>query len=142
MTRGALRALRPRLFLLALALAGCTIYPQISDTGGVRIEPRNGRIVLNGATASFFVDLASTSLYGDVLYGADAPIARRSQLVGPEGEPVGRLPIPGHTVVRLYPGGHRVVLSDFTRPLARGETVIVTLYMEKYRLLGVVSVVE
>jgi copper(I)-binding protein len=145
MTRGPLRACRPRLFLLVLGLlglAGCTIYPQVADTGGVRIQPRNGRLVLDAANAYFFVDLDSTSLYGDVLYGAEAPVARRSQLVGPAGEPVGRLEIPGHAVVRLQPGGHRVVFSEFTRPLVPGETLIVTLYMEKYRQLGVVTVVE
>ena len=146
MTRGLAPPRRARFVLLvavALAgLAGCTVYPQVGDTGGVRIQPRNGRIVLDGANGYFFVQLVSTSLFGDVLYGADVPVAGRSQLVGPAGEPVTRFEIPGHSVVRLEPGGHRVVFSDFARPLVPGETLIVTLYMEKYRQLGVITVVE
>ena len=145
MTRGLAPPRRARFVLFvafALGLAGCTVYPQVGDTGGVRIQPRNGRIVVDGANGYFFVELASTSLFGDVLYGADVPVARRNQLVGPAGEAVARLEIPGHAIVRLEPGGHRVVFSDFARPLVRGETLIVTLYMEKYRQLGVVTLVE
>jgi copper(I)-binding protein len=128
--------------LLLAGLAGCTVYPVVTDTGGVHLQPRNGRLLVDGATATFFVELASTGLYGDVLYGADTPVARKSQLVGPTGEPLARLEIPGHAVVRLRADGPRIVLSDFTRPLVRGESVIVTLTLEKYRRLGVITVVE
>ena len=146
MRRGPATSRHARFVLLValtlVGLAGCTVYPTVGDTGGVRIEPSNGRIVLDGANGYFFVNIASTSLYGDVLYGGEVPVARRNQLVGPAGERVGRVEIPGHSVVRLQPGSYRIVFSDLTRPLVRGETVIVTFYLDKYRQLGVISVVE
>jgi copper(I)-binding protein len=52
------------------------------------------------------------------------------------------LEIPGATTVKFAPGGPHVVLADLQRPLARGETFIVTLRFEKSGGIGVLTVVE
>mgnify|MGYP001558905917 CR=1 FL=1 len=132
-----------RLGLLAVAaLAGCVYYPTVTDVGGVRIVPERGRVVRQDAGALFFVDINSTGKFDDVLTGVETPIARRAQLVGPAGAPLARLLVPGTTLLRLQPGGQRVVLSDLTRELKPGEVVIVTLVFQKAGAIGVISPVE
>ena len=129
--------------LLLLALAGgCVYYPDVRDVGGVRIQPEHGRVVRDGAGALFFVDINSTGKFDDVLVRVETPLAKRTQLLGPGGAAVTRLTIPGTTLVRLQPGGQRVVLSELTRALKAGEVIIVTLVFEKSGALGVVSPVE
>jgi copper(I)-binding protein len=132
-----------RLGLLALLLlAGCVYYPLVSDIGGVRILPEGGRVVLQDDGALFFVDINSTGKFGDVLTRVEASFARRAQLVGPTGAPLERLRVPGTTLVRLVPGGERVLLTDLTRELKLGEVVIVTLVFQKAGAIGVISPVE
>jgi copper(I)-binding protein len=129
------------LALLVLA-SGCVYYPTVADVGGVRIQPEHGRVVRSGEGALFFVDLNSTGMFEDVLLRVETPIARRAQLVGVNGARVEKLTVPGTSLMRLHAGGERVALSELTRELKAGESVIVTLFFEKYGALGVVSSVE
>ena len=135
-------ARRAALAALTLLLAGCVYYPTVADVGGTRIRTENGRAVREGAGAHVYFDVNSTGKYGDALVGvAAAPLARQAQVVN-AGAPVARLEIPGATTVKFAPGGPHVVLADLQRPLARGETIIVTLQFEKSGGIGVVTVVE
>jgi len=140
--RRARAARRLALALLALSVAGCVVHPSVSDIGGPRIRPENGRAVRGVDGAAFYVDIRSTGKFGDVLLAASSPVAYRATLVDPAGLPLDRLEVPGATTVPLHPGGHHVVLSDFTRPLRQGESIIVTLQFLKSGGIGVVTVVE
>ncbi len=124
------------------AAGGCVYNPAVTDTGGVRLQPQKGRVVSQPGGAEFYVDLASTGKYGDVLTSAGSSVAEAARIVGPTGSPVRALEIPGETVVRFAPGSYRVVLSGLKRALRPGESIIVTLYFEKSGGIGVVSVVE
>ena len=138
------RAARP-LALLALTVAflgGCTYYPTVFDTGGVRMEPKNGRLVRTAGGALCFFDLYSTGKYGDRLVAAESRVAKRAQLVTGTGTPLGIFTVPGETRIAFRPGGPRVVLSELTQPLTPGDGVIVTLIFVKSGRVGVVSVVE
>jgi copper(I)-binding protein len=127
---------------LALLLAGCVYYPTIMDAGGTRIRTENGRAVRDGESARVFFDVNSTGKYGDFIVGVlAAPVARQAQLVD-GATPVPRLEIPGASTVKFVPDGPHVVLSDLPRPLAKGETFIVTLQFEKSGGIGIVTVVE
>jgi len=133
---------RAALAALALLLAGCVHYPTVADVGGTRIRTENGRAVLEGAGARVYFDVNSTGKYGDVIVGvAAAPVARQALVIS-GGIPVTRLEIPGATTVKFVPGGPHVALADLQRPLARGETIIVTLQFEKSGGIGVVTVIE
>ena len=50
--------------------------------------------------------------------------------------------MPGATTLRFTPEGPHVVLSELTRSLTPGETIIVTLIFEKSGGLGVITTVE
>lgn len=126
----------------AVLAGGCVYYPTVEDIGGVRLVPQHGRIVRNGDGALFFVDINSTGMFEDALVRVETPIAKRAQLLAQTGEPLPRLAVPPTSVMRLYPDGARVALSELTRELKAGEVVIVTLYFEKSGALGVVSPVE
>ena len=139
---GAGTARRLAVLLLALSLAGCVVYPSVSEIGGTRIRPENGRAVRGGDAAAFYVDIKSTGKFGDVLLAVSSPVARRALLVDPAGLPLARLEVPGATTVPLHPGGHHVVLADFTRPLVAGESILVTLQFQKSGGIGVVTLVE
>lgn len=130
--------------LAVLPVTACTYFPTVRDVGGVRLQPEEGRVVRQqGANAAVFhMQLKSTGKYGDVLLGAEAPIARRAELRSASGAAVELIEIPGETVVKFGANGPRVVLSDLTRTLAPGEVVIVTLHFRKYGALGVISVVQ
>jgi copper(I)-binding protein len=137
--------MRRLLVLAALALvaaAGCVHYPTVADTGGVRLQPDKGRAVREGDSAAFYVELRSTGKFGDVLTGVLSPVARQAQLVDGGGAAISALEIPGTMTVLFAPGGPHAVLSDFTRPLVPGETIIVTLMFQKSGALGVITVVE
>ena len=139
------RTTAPLLLLLivgAAVLGGCVYYPTVEDVGGVRLVPEHGRIVRNGDGALFFVDINSTGMFEDAVVRAETPIAKRVQLLAQTGEPLTRIPVAPTSVMRLYPDGARVALSELTRELKAGEVVIVTLYFEKSGALGVVSPVE
>lgn len=127
---------------LVLAAAGCVHYPTVADTGGVRLQPDKGRAVRDGDTAAFYFELQSTGKFGDVLTGLLTPVARQAQLVNGAGAPIAAVEIPGTMTVNFLPDGPHAVLSDLTRPLVPGETIIVTLLFQKYGALGVVTVVE
>jgi copper(I)-binding protein len=144
MTRGRLRCAvgRGAGLALVLLLAACVYYPTVADVGGVRLMPERGRVVRNGAGALFFVDITVTGMFEDVLVRVETPIAKRAQILDPNGEPLERLLVPGTSLVRLHAGGERVKLSELTRELKTGEVVIVTLFFEKSGALGVVSSVE
>ena len=136
------RAAFALLVSVALLGSGCVYYPTIVDVGGTRIRPTNGRIVRQGEVAAFYVELQSTGKFGDVLTSVVTPAAKEARLVSAGGEPLQRLEIPGTTTVSFSAGGAHVVLAGLTRPLAQGETIIVTLVFEKMGQLGVVSLVE
>jgi copper(I)-binding protein len=137
---------RAPLVLLAAAcfalLAGCVYFPTVVDVGSTQIRPQRGRAVLQGDRADFYVDLESTGAYGDVLTGVTTAVARQATLIGPAGAPVEEVVVPGNATVAFAPGAHHVVLAGFTRPLTKGEVILVTLVFRKAGNLGVVTVVE
>jgi copper(I)-binding protein len=130
------------LAVVALLLAGCTYYPTIRDTGGPRMEPKNGRLVRVQGGANCYFDLESTGKYEDTLLAAESQAARRVQIVADDGQPLPVLRVPGETRLVFGPGGPRITLAELTHPLTPGEGVIVTLVFAKSGRIGVVSVVE
>jgi copper(I)-binding protein len=130
------------LALASLLAGGCTYYPTVQDMGGVRLRPEQGRAVRAGQEAAVYFVLNSTGKYGDVLKAAEFPLARKAELRGPGGSRVSEIDVPGATVMAFPPGGPHIVLSDFTRPLEAGESIIVTLHFEKSGPLGLITVVE
>ena len=136
------RSGRTVLVLSALALGACVYYPSITEIGGIRIQPANGRLVRDGDRAVFYAELNNTGKFGDVLTRIETPVAGRAELVGPSGTPLGQLEVPGGELVRFEPDGRRIVLSALTRALQPGEVVIVTLVFEKSGAIGVVADVE
>jgi copper(I)-binding protein len=135
--RGALLALG------VLAASGCVYYPNVRDLGGVRLRPTDGRVQRAAAdelVVSFI--LHSTGKYGDILVGAEAPVARRAELRTPAGAVVSEVEIPGESIVTFQGGGPRVVLTGLTRTPQPGEVVLVTLHFRKSGALGLLAVVE
>ena len=130
------------LVLTVLALGACVYYPTISDVGSIRIQPANGRVVRDGNRAVFYADLNSTGKFGDAITRVETPVAGHATLVGSRGASLGRLAVPGQTLVRLEPNGPRVVLSELRRALEPGEVIVVTLVFEKIGALGVAASVE
>jgi copper(I)-binding protein len=128
--------------LVCAALGACVYYPTITDVGGIRIQPANGRVVRQDGGAAFFADINSTGKFDDVLTRVETVVARHAQLVDAAGAPLSRLRVPGTTLVRLVPDGRHVVLSDLTRDLKAGEVVIVTIFFEKTGAIGVIALVE
>jgi len=133
---------RAALAALLLLVAGCVHYPTIMDIGGTRIRTENGRAVRQEGRALVYFDISSTGKYGDVITGVTAPVAKQAQLVNGTGAPLTRLEIPGATTVKFAADGPHIVLADLQRPLAPGETFIVTLTFEKSGGIGIVTVVE
>ena len=134
-----------RLAPLALVLAfvaGCTYYPTIVDTGGPRLEPKNGRLVRTDAGAVCYFELESTGKFGDTLLSAESQFARRVQIEASNGAPIGTLDVPGFSHLDFRPDGLRITLSELTEPLVPGEGVIVTLVFAKSGRIGVVGKVE
>lgn len=141
--RGPSRAAGLALALLALA-AGCTYYPTAPDVGGVRLQPEKGRAVRASSANEVVVyfQLNSTGKYGDVLLGAEAPVARRAELRSSWGNRVSEIDIPGQSVVKFGKDGPSIVLSDLTRTLTPGEVIIVTVHFAKSGAIGIITVVE
>ena len=127
---------------VVLVASGCVYYPTVVDIGGPRILPANGRAVRQANGAVFYVELDSRGRFGDVITGVSATVARQARVVDASGQPVARFEIPGATTVAFRPGAAHVVLSDLTRPLVPGESIIVTLMFEKSGGLGIITVVE
>jgi copper(I)-binding protein len=136
------RRLAP-LLLLALAIAGCVYYPTIPDVGGIRIRPQNGRAVRQPTGLALYMDLDSTGKYGDAVVGVIAPdVAKSAVLVDQAGQVVPRLEVPGTAVVRLFPQGPHILLTELARPVAPGEVVLITLVFEKVGNIGAITRVE
>lgn len=133
--------LAPLALILAL-VAGCTYYPTILDTGGPRLEPKNGRLVRTDAGAVCYFELESTGKFGDTLLAAESQFARRVQIETPDGAPIRTIDIAGDSRLDFRPDGLRITLSELTEPLVPGEGVIVTLVFVKSGRIGVVSKVE
>lgn len=134
---------RVALVALVVLAAGCIHYPTIEEAGSPRIRPENARVVRQTDDGlAFYVDLHSTGKFGDVIVGAQTPMARDARLVDGAGSTVQRVEIPGMTVFPLREGASHVRLGGLSRPLQRGEQIIVTLVLEKMGKLGVVTVVE
>ena len=130
---------------LAVALlltAGCVTYPTVMDVGGPRLRPDKGRAVRQADGAVVYFDIKSTGKYGDVITAVYSPVARQAALVGAGGDPLSRFEVPGATTFSFAAGGPHVVLSELTRALTPGETIIVTLIFEKSGGLGVITTVE
>jgi copper(I)-binding protein len=130
---------------LAVALlltAGCVTYPTVMDVGGPRLRPDKGRAVRQAEGAVVYFDIKSTGKYGDVITAVYSPVARQAALVGAGGDPLSRFEVPGATTFSFAAGGPHVVLSELTRALTPGETIIVTLIFEKSGGLGVITTVE
>jgi copper(I)-binding protein len=134
--------IRLALAVALLLTAGCVHYPTVNDAGGTRVRPEKGRAVRQAEGAQVFFDLNSTGKYGDVITAVYSPIARQAALVDAAGAPVARVEVPGATTMRFTAEGPHVVLSDLTRPLTLGETIIVTLIFEKSGGIGVITTVE
>src|SRR5205823_8802512 len=92
--------------------------------------------------AVVYFDLKSSGKYGDVITGVHTPVARQAQLVDARGAPLSRVEVSGASVTRFTAKGPHVVLTDLTRPLVLGDTIIVTLVLEKMGGLGVIATVE
>ena len=130
---------------LAVALlltAGCVNYPTVMDAGGTRLRPDRGRAVRKADSALVYFDIKSTGKYGDVIMAVYSPVAKQASLVGAGGDPLTRVEVPGATVMSFTPEGPHVVLSELTRSLTPGETIIVTLIFEKSGGIGVITTVE
>jgi copper(I)-binding protein len=136
------RRLAPAVLLLALVLGGCVYYPTIPDIGGIRIRPQNGRAVRQPTGLVLYMDLDSTGKYGDAVVGVLADVAKSAVLVDQAGQAVPRLEVPGVTLVRLFPQGPHIVLTDLSRPVQPGEVVLVTLVFEKIGNVGTITRVE
>jgi copper(I)-binding protein len=136
-------AVRSVALLALLALAGgCVHYPKVEEAGSPHIRPENARAVRQADGLAVYVDLRSSGKFGDVITGAQTPVAREAKLVDASGAAVQRVEVPGYGVLPLKPGAPHVVLSGLTRAVSRGEVFIVTLLLEKSGRLGVVTVVE
>ena len=134
-----------RLAALAVALlltAGCVNYPTVMDAGGTRLRPDKGRAVRKADTAVVYFEIKSTGKYGDVITAVYSPVARQAALVDGAGDPLKRVEVPGSTTMSFKPEGPHVVLSELTRSLTPGETIIVTLMFEKSGGIGVITTVE
>ena len=130
---------------LAVALlltAGCVTYPSITDVGGPRLRPDKGRTVRKDDRALVFFQLKSTGKYGDVITSVYSPVAKQASLVGAGGDRLARVEVPGATTMSFTPEGPHVVLSELNRALTPGETIIVTLVLEKSGGIGVITTVE
>lgn len=130
------------LVAVALLLAGCVHYPSIEGVGGVRIRPEKGRAVRDGDGYAVYFEISSTGKFGDTLVGATTIVTWQAKLVDGSGDPIGEVEIPGATTVVFAPGTPHVVLRDLTRPLTRGETIIVTLLFAKSGAIGVATLIE
>ena len=123
---------------VALAFGGCVHYPTVMEAGGTMVRPDKRQ----GDSAAVYFDLKSSGKYGDVITAVHTPVARQAQLVDGRGEPLPHVTVPGASLMHFTQSGPHVILSDLTRQLVAGDTVIVTLVLEKMGGLGVIAVVE
>ena len=137
-----LRALAALLLAAALSGAGCVHYPTVLEAGGIMMRPDKGRVVRQPEGAAVYFDLKSTGMYGDVITGVHTTVAKQAQLVSGAGATLGRFRVAGAAVVSFTEKGPHVVLRELARPLVPGETIIVTLVLEKIGGLGIIATVE
>jgi copper(I)-binding protein len=130
------------LVVALLLTAGCVTYPSVMEVGGPRLRPDKGRAVRQPNGALVYFDIKSTGKYGDVITAVYSPLAKTAALVNAGGDPLTRFEVPGATTFSFTPEGPHVVLSDLTRALTAGETIIVTLVFEKSGGIGVITTVE
>jgi copper(I)-binding protein len=128
--------------MVLLLTAGCVTYPTVIDAGGTRLRPDKGRAVRKADTAAVYFEIRSTGKYGDVITAVYSPVARQAALVDADGDKLARFEVPGSTTLAFRPEGPHVVLSELTRALTPGETIIVTLIFEKSGGIGVITTVE
>ena len=130
------------LVVALLLTAGCVTYPSVMEVGGPRLRPDKGRAVRQPNGALVYFDIKSTGKYGDVITAVYSPVAKTAALVNAGGDPLTRFEVPGAATFSFTPEGPHVVLSDLTRALTAGETIIVTLVFEKSGGLGIITTVE
>ena len=130
------------LVVALLLTAGCVTYPTVMEVGGPRLRPDKGRAVRQPNGALVYFDIKSTGKYGDVITAVYSPVAKTAALVNAGGDPLTRFEVPGATTFSFTPEGPHVVLSELTRALTAGETIIVTLVFEKSGGIGVITTVE
>jgi copper(I)-binding protein len=128
--------------LLLVTAGGCVNYPTVMDVGGPRLRPEKGRAVRKADSAVVYFDIKSTGKYGDVITAFYSPVAKQAALVDAGGDPLSRLAVPGATTMSFTPEGPHVVLTELTRSLNPGETIIVTLMFEKSGGIGLITTVE
>jgi copper(I)-binding protein len=88
------------------------------------------RPAAQGRSTEAYMDLTSTE--GAALVGARSDLAAAVAIRAPgkgAGD-VGRLRLPANAMIRLAPGGYRMVLSKLARPIKLGERVMLTLTIE------------
>jgi copper(I)-binding protein len=130
------------LAVVLLLAAGCVNYPTVMDVGGPRLRPDKGRALRQPNGAVVYFDLKSTGKYGDIITAVYSPVAKNAALVDAGGGVLTRVEVPGATTMSFTSEGPHVILSELTRPLTPGETIIVTLIFEKSGGLGVITTVE
>ena len=82
-----------------------------------------------GRSTAAYMDLTSTE--GAALVAAKSDAAARLSIGGPKrASNVARLALPASEMIRLAPNGYRLVLDRLTRPIKRGERVLLTLVIE------------
>jgi periplasmic copper chaperone A len=108
------------------------------STGEVVIASPWTRAAGQGQNGAGYLTLRNTGAAGDRLVAAESPAARVVELHTHirEGEvmrmrPVDAIALPPGQTVRLEPGGLHLMLIGLARPLARGESVPVTLRFER-----------
>jgi copper(I)-binding protein len=91
-----------------------------------------------GGNGAVYVTLSNTGSQADALVSASSDAARTVELheVQKEGgvmkmRPVKSIPVPAGGKVELKPGGYHIMLLDLKRDLKPGETVPVTLRLER-----------
>ena len=89
-------------------------------------------------TAAFYTDITNTGSVGDTLLKASTPAAEMVELhetVNTDGvmkmQSLDGMEIPAGETIKLVTGGSHVMLIGFTKQLADGETLPITLTFEK-----------
>lgn len=133
---------RAALTALLVLVTGCVHYPTVMDVGGTNIRTASGRAARQDGGALVVFEVVSTGKFGDVITGVTTAVAKEARLVDAAGAPLARFEVPGATTVKFTAAGPHIVLTDLQRPLAPGETFIVTLLFEKSGGIGIVTAVE
>jgi copper(I)-binding protein len=109
--------------VLALALSG-------SDADALFIVNQPWVVpAAKGRSTAAYMDLTSTE--GATLVAAKSDAAESVTIRGPKGTPRGApLALPARMMIHLAPNGYRLVLDKLTRPIKRGERVLLMLTIE------------